>query len=218
MGEKNAYGGEKASDGFRRQWDTAAYEQKARDREQQLKQEEENDERRHKGLKPLTKKPAPSAPRELLEARKASVRLDKMVGKSQIVQASSAAAGQPGFYCKECDITVKDSLSFLDHINGKKHQRELNRVMKVRNETVDDVIAKLDALRAARRRKLDRPEYDFYEQVRVQQQMDAEKRLKRREARRKQRRAKTAADAGAGDQPDEMAAMLGFSSFGSSKK
>ncbi|KAJ2656470.1 U4/U6.U5 snRNP associated protein [Coemansia sp. RSA 1199] len=217
MGQMNAYGGEKSSEGFRRQWDTAAYAQKARDREQQLKLDEENEERRHKGLKPRpAKNTAPKEPRELLEARKDAVRLDKMVGKSQIVQASSAAAGQPGFYCKECDITVKDSLSYLDHINGKKHQRILNRIMKVQVETVDDVIAKLASLRAIKRRQMDKPDYDFYEQVKLQQQLDAEKKLKRKEAKKKQREAKKSVVAS--DQPDEMAAMLGFSSFGSSKK
>ncbi|KAJ1826222.1 U4/U6.U5 snRNP associated protein [Coemansia sp. RSA 2708] len=220
---KNAYGQDTAGDSFRKQWDAAAYAQKAHDREQQQQLDEANEERRHKGLKPRTAAPKPAPPRDLLEARKTSVNLDKMVGTSQIVQASAAAAGQPGFYCKDCDVTVKDSLSFLDHINGKKHQRLLNRKMQVPTETLDDVLKKLDQMRAdlRRRERQSGTEYDFYAQVRKQQQLDIEARIRRRDAKKKSKLkradAKNALDRASGV-PDEMAAMMGFSSFGSSKQ
>ncbi|KAJ2360617.1 U4/U6.U5 snRNP associated protein, partial [Coemansia sp. RSA 2607] len=147
----NAYGGEKKNSNSRRTWDAAVYEQKAREREQQIKDEEEDEERRRKGLKPRVR-PGTTATvktKGLLEARKQAVNLEGMVGKVQVVQASSAASGQPGFYCSVCDVTVKDSLTYLDHINGKNHQRMLNRGMKVASETVVDVLAKLESLRKA---------------------------------------------------------------------
>jgi len=34
---------------------------------------------------------------------------------------------------------VKDSINFLDHINGKNHQRNMGFSMKVKRSTVDDV-------------------------------------------------------------------------------
>ncbi|KAJ2772791.1 U4/U6.U5 snRNP associated protein [Coemansia nantahalensis] len=224
-GDKTAYG-ERRADGFRRTWDNSAYEKKAQDREQQQREADDNDERRRKGLKP---RPARAAwtPRELLQARTGTVNLEGMVGKTQVVEASAAAGGQPGFYCKVCDVTVKDSLSYLDHINGKKHQRLLNRTMAVAVETVDDVLAKLAALRqrAARRQQQDGESYDFYERVRVQQDIEARKKQKRREARQRYRQAKRAAGDGddsageaAGDELDGMASLMGFAAFGSSKK
>ena len=28
---------------------------------------------------------------------------------------------EPGFYCETCSVTLKDNLSFLDHLNSKQH-------------------------------------------------------------------------------------------------
>lgn len=37
---------------------------------------------------------------------------------------------------------VKDSINFLDHINGKKHQRNLGMSMKVERSSLDQVKAR----------------------------------------------------------------------------
>ncbi|KAJ1806729.1 U4/U6.U5 snRNP associated protein [Coemansia sp. RSA 2599] len=230
MEKQNAYGKTKKSDSFRRNWDAAAYEKKARDREEQLRVEEEDEQRRRKGLKPLARQPTGAGKhRELLQARKQAVNLEGMVGKVQVVQTSSAASGQPGFYCSVCDVTVKDSLTYLDHINGKNHQRMLNRGMKVASETVEDVLAKLESLRRIRRQRLEQSsaEYDFHEQVKRQELLKEEKRQRRKRAqiqRKKNRQGKGSgqgADAEAGSSSahsDDMLATMGFSSFGASKE
>ncbi|KAJ2233310.1 U4/U6.U5 snRNP associated protein [Coemansia sp. RSA 485] len=236
MEKQNAYGKQKKTDSFRRNWDTAAYEKKARDREEQLRIEEEDEQRRRKGLKPLARQStgvAAGKPRELLQARKQTVNLEGMVGKVQVVQASSAASGQPGFYCSVCDVTVKDSLTYLDHINGKNHQRMLNRGMKVASETVDDVLAKLESLRRIHRQRLEQCsiEYDFHEQVKRQELLKEEKkqRRKRAQAHKKSKQRQQGGDAETssgvhngggrgGDDDDDMLAMMGFASFGASKR
>ncbi|KAJ2756824.1 U4/U6.U5 snRNP associated protein [Coemansia aciculifera] len=220
----NAYGESKKTEGFRRNWDNEAYAKKARDREQQNRLADEDEERRRKGLKPRTRGARPTEARELLQSRKQAVDLEGMVGKVQIVQASTAASGQPGFYCKVCDVTVKDSLSYLDHINGKNHQRVLNRSMKVASETVADVLAKLQSLRELKRRQQQqtKDEYSFQEQVNQQQQAERQKRDKRREARRRQRQAKARGVGSKSPSPDadadDMGSAMGFASFGSTKK
>ncbi|KAJ2463208.1 U4/U6.U5 snRNP associated protein [Coemansia sp. RSA 2322] len=221
---KNAYGESRKAETTRRTWDNDAYAQKARDREQQNRQADEDEERRRKGLKPRMQTARAADTRELLQSRKQAVDLEGMVGKVQVVQASTAAAGQPGFYCKVCDVTVKDSMSYLDHINGKNHQRVLNRSMKVATEMVSDVLAKLQALRERERRLHTKDEYSFQDQVRRQQQAEQQKRDKRREARKRHRRARTRASSGSdaeGDvesDGDGMGRAMGFASFGSTKR
>ena len=39
-----------------------------------------------------------------------------------------------GFYCKDCNLSFKDSVSFLDHLNSRLHQRNalLNCIQCVR--------------------------------------------------------------------------------------
>ncbi|CAG8715573.1 12025_t:CDS:2, partial [Dentiscutata heterogama] len=86
-------------------------------------------------------------PRDLLRARTERVILDANLNKTQVVQSTSIASKQPGFYCKECDCVVKDSVNYLDHINGKKHQRALGMSMKVERSTIDQIKAKFEQLK-----------------------------------------------------------------------
>merc|ERR1712014_534951 len=48
-----------------------------------------------------------------------------------------------GFYCsilkKVCQCLLKDSLTYLDHINGKWHQRALGLTMRVEKSGVEKV-------------------------------------------------------------------------------
>ena len=79
--------------------------------------------------------------RAFLKARTQKVDLESKVGKTEIIDPSSAAISSSadvsitdgvtksvtgvGWHCKVCDCFLKDSLTYLDHINGKKHQRAL---------------------------------------------------------------------------------------------
>lgn len=47
------------------------------------------------------------------------------VNKTNIVNGSSGKQGdyhssEPGFYCKTCDMSLKDSLSYVDHLIDAK--------------------------------------------------------------------------------------------------
>ena len=56
-----------------------------------------------------------------------------------------APSQQAGYYCSVCDCTLRDSLSYLDHINGKWHNRALGMSMRVEKSTAEQVRQRLDA-------------------------------------------------------------------------
>ena len=46
---------------------------------------------------------------------------------------------QAGYYCSVCDCILRDSMSYLDHINGKYHNRALGMTMRVERSNADQV-------------------------------------------------------------------------------
>uniref|UniRef100_F6W8Z2 Zinc finger matrin-type protein 2 n=1 Tax=Ciona intestinalis TaxID=7719 RepID=F6W8Z2_CIOIN len=95
----------------RRKWDKTEYEKLANDR---LRDDNDATDSTEKPVK-----------RELLKARDYKVDLDSRLGKSIVISKATPAAESGGYYCNACDCVVKDSINFLDHINGKKHQETL---------------------------------------------------------------------------------------------
>ncbi len=50
-------------------------------------------------------------------------------------------------HCEVCKVSMRDSRAFLDHINGKAHNRALGMTMNVQKATPDEVKAKLLEIR-----------------------------------------------------------------------
>lgn len=84
-------------------------------------------------------KDEPPVKRSLLQKRDYKVDLDSKLGKSVVVNKNAPSTSGGGYYCNACDCVVKDSINFLDHINGKKHQRNLGMSMKVERSSLDQV-------------------------------------------------------------------------------
>ena len=148
----------------RRVWDKELYERKARERAALGDGNESEDEEKNGGGKRIESaaesvkeefRPAEhgaagpqGSNRAFIKAREGDLGLDSNVGKTQIVSAAAIEAGVgAGYFCEVCSCTLKDSTAYLDHINGKKHQRALGFSMRVERVGVDTVKEKLEALK-----------------------------------------------------------------------
>lgn len=192
-------------DDHRRKWDREEYERLAQER---LKGEEEDEE--ESGKKNIPTK------RELLKQREYKVDLDSKLGKSVVINKNTPTSQSGGYYCNVCDCVVKDSINFLDHINGKKHQRNLGMSMRIERSTLDQVRSRFQQ----NKKKMEEKKKDYDMTVRMQELAEEEERLKeyRREKRQeKKRKLEEMLDDG-NEQKSELNSIMGFSGFGSSKK
>ncbi|KAF8982097.1 hypothetical protein BGZ46_001833 [Entomortierella lignicola] len=212
--KKGAYGTvEKKKSG---RWDMEEMERRAKERAAREKEQAEEDERRALGKS--SKKKSKAAPLEEAIAAEKSERLilESAVGKTQVVQGGPTGRA-PGFYCKVCDCVLKDSKAYMDHKNGRKHLKNLGVNTKAVREDVTDVIATLENMK----RKAEEPKKDKYdldarlEEVKRQEDRERAEKRERKKQKKNEKKADDAFDDGGMD--PAMAAMMGFSGFGSSK-
>ncbi len=109
----------------RRKWDKEFYR----------KQVEETERARLEAEAQVPKKP--TAPLQ----RDAVVSLDD-VHRTQLRSADGLLR------CSVCDVTLRDSHAYFDHINGKAHNRALGMTMSVQKASPEDVKNKLLQIRA----------------------------------------------------------------------
>lgn len=190
---------------FRRKWDRDEYRDRARDRDR------EEDER----YRPKPR--GPPVQRKPLKHRDYEVDLTSRLGKTQVVTQVAPLSQQAGYYCSVCECVVKDSANYLDHINGKKHQRALGMSMRVERATLQQVQERFGNLK----RKKDGPGMSEEElQARLlKQEEEEEERKRQRRERRKEKKKDKGLGIFVGEEFDaHMNAVMGFGGFASSKK
>jgi U4/U6.U5 tri-snRNP component SNU23 len=113
--------------GVRRTWDKELFAQKARDR-QEFGDDFVDDKDGQSSSKPkrIVRDEAKDEENALSEkafikSRNEKLDLDKEVGKSKIINPLEDGA-KAGFWCDVCKCLLKDSASYLDHLNGKKRK------------------------------------------------------------------------------------------------
>lgn len=117
--------------GVRRTWDKDFYEKRARERAEQGDDYVDNDGGNAAKARKLVKEEFKAAEegaagpvgsqRAFLKSRVHKIDLDEKVGKVEVINPTSAGDYRgAGFWCETCNCLLKDSASYLDHINGKK--------------------------------------------------------------------------------------------------
>ncbi|KAG2778491.1 hypothetical protein PC129_g7784 [Phytophthora cactorum] len=238
--KSNARKGAGVANVARQTWDRAHYEKLAQLRaEGQLEKEEtkkaiKSSKEEFQSANEGAAGPAGSA-RAFLKARTAKMSLETSVGTVKVVKSEDLSKNG-GYYCEVCECGLKDSVAYLDHINGKKHLRKLGYSMRVERSTVDQVKNRLQS--ASKRKwdplmakKLDAME-DYEKKLKAAEEEEARVKRQKKEQKKAKKLGKDTLDQDKNDDADkkpeaadevpdadaEMMAMMGFGGFGGSKK
>ncbi|KAL2220694.1 putative C2H2 finger domain protein [Thermoascus aurantiacus ATCC 26904] len=197
----SAYGTPAADTNFRKTWDREEYAKKAA--EQEAKEKAEAKARYEAKL--LGKKYHAPVDWSSLEATTSrSQRLDvaSMVGKTMLVPAGAAVGKRgkgAGFYCPDCDLTFKDNIQLVEHLNSKQHLIATGQSGEVVRATLEDVRQRLRWLAHQKRVKEEEErkawQLDLGARLKEREEEEArEREEKRRKRNEKRRRAKEGED------------------------
>lgn len=125
----------------RRTWDREEFAEKAAKREADADADEES-AYAIKKRKRLERDPLHQGlivARSNLQKRDYELNLTERLNKTQVIGLNTPLNQQAGYYCSVCDCVLRDSQSYLDHINGKYHNRALGMSMRVEKSSVEQV-------------------------------------------------------------------------------
>lgn len=192
MAEKQgAYGG--AAGGgdtsFRKTWNREEYAAKAQENERKTKEEgKARYEAALAGKKYHKRAATPEDARDTV-ARSARVDVGSMIGKSMLVPAGSGVGKRgksAGFYCEACDLTYRDNISWIEHLNSKQHLVATGQTGEVKRATVEEVHARLCWLK----RKIEEDAKDDVVDLDRRLDIAVEREEREREERRRKRNEK----------------------------
>lgn len=111
------------------------------------------------------------------------VDLYKNVGVTNVITSSTPLSQRGGFFCDTCDCLLRDSISFLDHINGKKHQKLLGMHMVVKKSTVEDIKERLKLIQDGKKEEVTTEKMDIVEKMQKEELKAKLRKMKKRRKR-----------------------------------
>lgn len=136
-----------------------------------------------------------------------------------------------GFFCPLCDLSFRDNLALIDHLNSPQHLAKAKSLMKsagsdsdmpeldngIRRATKEEVISMIEQLVAllANTKTNEISAETLQKRVERRKEFERKKLAKRKEKRKKYQANKRAKTTDLGD--NQISDMMGFGSFGSSK-
>lgn len=175
--------------------------------------------------------PLPPPPvKETLKARKDSplAQFSDKIGKILIIEkegkisgVKSSTTSSHGFHCATCNASFTSSDAFLDHCNGKVHQKNLGVSLKVqRVDEVDRVKARLQKLtqkRLAADMVIESKSRNHFEKRLEEAQVETDKLKEERKARKKQKKKQednvNQEDETNEEEESDLISLMGFKSF-----
>ncbi|KAF2966126.1 hypothetical protein GQX73_g7448 [Xylaria multiplex] len=233
-GKGSAYGTPATDTSFRRTYDLDEYAEKARVREgaerEEAKARYEAKLAGKKYYKPMT------GDETHTHARRAVLDLEANVGKTVLVPAGAGQGKRgrgAGFYCAACDLTFKDNIQWIEHINSMQHLRSIGETGEVQKASAEDVRRRIDEVWERLQEQKRAATTTLKERLEIRGEEEAKekeaRRVKRLEDLARKRADKEASEKvkveygddvrieGEHDEDDMMAAM-GITGFGTSKK
>lgn len=193
--KKGAYGANGGGDtAFRKTWDREEYAARAEQRDQKTKEEgKARYEAALEGKKYHRRASTPEDAKDT-EARKARLNVADQVGKTMLVPAGAGQGKRgkgAGFYCDACDLTFKDNLQFVEHLNSKQHLVATGESGEVRRAGLEEVRERFEWLKRKRDEEKKREAVDLGTRIEVaREQEDREREEKRRRRNEKRRKTK----------------------------
>jgi U4/U6.U5 tri-snRNP component SNU23 len=208
-GQKSAYENNRATDtDFRRTWNREEYAAKAK---KEAEERKEDAQARHEA-KLEGKKWHKHVDTSLLDdtsARTARLDVSSLVGKSTLVPAGAGVGKRgkgAGFYCEACDLTYKDNVQYVEHLNSKQHLINTGQSGEVKRATLEDVRNRIDLLMQRKRERAEEEqklaETDITQRIKKTEEEDAKEREEKRRKRNEARRKKRAEAGGVKEEPD----------------
>jgi len=193
--QKSAYAGERASDtDFRRTWDRGEYAAKAKNEEQERR--EDNKARYEAKLEGKKwHKPVDMSALDATSARERRLDVASMVGKQTLVPAGSSIGKRgkgAGFWCEACDLTYKDNVQYIEHLNSKQHLINTGKSFEVKKATLEEVRERIEMLKERKRRQQEEDkrlaEVDIKTRIKQAGELDEAEREEKRQKRNEKRR------------------------------
>jgi U4/U6.U5 tri-snRNP component SNU23 len=235
--KKSAYGAPASDTSFRKTWDREEYAAKAKDRDDKAREAYKAKTESGgggDGKKAYIRAATPPDAKNT-ESRAQRLNVSANLGKTMLVPATAAMGKKgkgAGFYCQDCDLTFKDNLQWVDHLNSRQHLVNVGQDGTVVKATPQDVRDRLAWLKRKRDEDAKGAEtvVELGERLEKRKEEMEKEREERREKRREWRRnggkvaVKKEEDSDGeevGEEEDEaqaaMASMMGFGGFGTTK-
>ncbi|KAL5118860.1 U4/U6.U5 snRNP associated protein [Pleosporales sp. CAS-2024a] len=197
-GKGGAYGAQGGGDtDFRKTWDRDEMAKKARERE--AKERDEAKERYEAKAAGKSYRPRAATPEDLKQTEARSERIDwsQMIGKQTLTSAAAGVGKRgkgAGAYCQACDLTFKDNIQYVEHLNSRQHLIATGQSGEVRRATLREVRERLRYLERKRDEDKFQEVADLDTRLALHKSKLEEEQEERRRKRNEKRRAKKKAD------------------------